>query len=173
MALSVCTSQGSVGMIEQQAMRSTKNPLSLLIELLTVLASYAYCQEGQTNGSHLRPAAVPAWYSATTTRYLISREQVFLGGPGTFLPTSSASTTDHAWQCPVPDSAPSLPALAPLIFGCPSRTSSHSRKFISSCRHPGDFSGHGRAAAMRSTKNLFSLLIQVGNFHSCCSKKIK
>ncbi|KAH7975514.1 hypothetical protein HPB52_002342 [Rhipicephalus sanguineus] len=141
-------------------MQSTKNPFFLLLQLLTMLAS-APCQEAQTDGFHLPSKGASNWND--TARFsswcLTSREQVVQGGPPTLL-QSSSSAWNRAWQCPVFDSTASLPVATPIISECSSASSSPSHKFISSRHPPRDFSGHGRAAAMQSTKNPFFLLLQ-------------
>ncbi|KAL3191213.1 hypothetical protein MRX96_018783 [Rhipicephalus microplus] len=140
-------------------MQSTKNPFFLLLQLLTMLAS-APCKEALTDGFHLPSKGASNWND--TARFsswcLASRVHVVQGGPPTLL-QSSSSAWNHAWQCPVFDSTTSLPVVTPIISECSSASSSPSHKFISSRHPPRDFSGHGRAAAMQSTKNPFFLLL--------------
>ncbi|KAH6923788.1 hypothetical protein HPB50_006925 [Hyalomma asiaticum] len=128
--------------------------------LLTMLAS-APCQEDQTDGFHLPSMDASNWNGAArfSSLCLTPREQVVRGGTPTLL-QSSSSALDRAWQCPVFDSTASLPVVTPIISRS-SSASSHSHKFKSSCHHQRDFSGHGRAAAMQSTKNPFFLLPQL------------
>ncbi|KAL3192902.1 hypothetical protein MRX96_058417 [Rhipicephalus microplus] len=126
-----------------------------------MLAS-APCKEALTDGFHLPSKGASNW--SDTARFsswcLASRVHVVQGGPPTLL-QSSSSAWNHAWQCPVFDSTTSLPVVTPIISECSSASSSPSHKFISSRHPPRDFSGHGRAAAMQSTKNPFFLLLQL------------
>ncbi|KAL3205164.1 hypothetical protein MRX96_052991 [Rhipicephalus microplus] len=126
-----------------------------------MLAS-APCKEALTDGFHLPSKGASNW--SDTARFsswcLASRVHVVRGGPPTLL-QSSSSAWNHAWQCPVFDSTTSLPVVTPIISECSSASSSPSHKFISSRHPPRDFSGHGRAAAMQSTKNPFFLLLQL------------